>query len=224
MPNMLKSACCELTAKCMVEGCAAPSSKAPLSSIRPSPLPDVEEGGETVFKREGFEGAGKPIDDWRSCEPGAFKVRAAPAFARHPAQPPPRARPGPPRAYLPPRRQPTGLPDPKAHSRLLRGALTLILYNNSTKTAIPLAAPGEAAQGRRGAVLLADARPQDRRPLAARRVPRRRQLDEMGGCQVVGGRRASEAGLRGRSAASTPSRRGCKHICCMPGAYVAPST
>ena len=33
-------------------------------------LTDVEEGGETVFKREGLGGESRPIDDWRNCDDG----------------------------------------------------------------------------------------------------------------------------------------------------------
>lgn len=37
-------------------------------------LSDVEEGGETIFKREGLNNADKPVDDWKSCDDG-LKVK-----------------------------------------------------------------------------------------------------------------------------------------------------
>ena len=36
-------------------------------------LSDVEEGGETVFKREGKGNKDKVITDWRKCDDGSFK-------------------------------------------------------------------------------------------------------------------------------------------------------
>eukprot|EP00197_Chlamydomonas_leiostraca_P008009 CAMPEP_0202866064 /NCGR_PEP_ID=MMETSP1391-20130828/7180_1 /ASSEMBLY_ACC=CAM_ASM_000867 /TAXON_ID=1034604 /ORGANISM="Chlamydomonas leiostraca, Strain SAG 11-49" /LENGTH=348 /DNA_ID=CAMNT_0049545977 /DNA_START=31 /DNA_END=1077 /DNA_ORIENTATION=- len=38
-------------------------------------LSDVEEGGETVFKREGADAATKDIIDWRNCNDGSFKYK-----------------------------------------------------------------------------------------------------------------------------------------------------
>ncbi|KAG1654601.1 hypothetical protein FOA52_009527, partial [Chlamydomonas sp. UWO 241] len=38
-------------------------------------LSDVEEGGETVFKREGIDGSERPIIDWRNCDDGSFKYK-----------------------------------------------------------------------------------------------------------------------------------------------------
>ncbi|KAG2446239.1 hypothetical protein HXX76_000831 [Chlamydomonas incerta] len=36
-------------------------------------LSEVLEGGETVFKKEGVDGADRPIQDWRNCDDGSFK-------------------------------------------------------------------------------------------------------------------------------------------------------
>mmetsp|Transcript_13641 Transcript_13641/g.29261 ORF Transcript_13641/g.29261 Transcript_13641/m.29261 type:complete len:329 (+) Transcript_13641:95-1081(+) len=38
-------------------------------------LSDVEEGGETVFKREGLDGATREIKDWRNCDDSSFKYK-----------------------------------------------------------------------------------------------------------------------------------------------------
>lgn len=38
-------------------------------------LSDVQEGGETIFKREGRNGDRKPVTDWASCEEDAFKYK-----------------------------------------------------------------------------------------------------------------------------------------------------
>lgn len=38
-------------------------------------LSDVEEGGETVFKKEGIDGADRAITDWRNCDDGSFKYK-----------------------------------------------------------------------------------------------------------------------------------------------------
>lgn len=38
-------------------------------------LSDVEEGGETIFKREGKGNAGLAVNDYKACEPHAFKYR-----------------------------------------------------------------------------------------------------------------------------------------------------
>ena len=38
-------------------------------------LSDVIEGGETVFKKEGFDGADRPVTDWRNCNDGSFKYK-----------------------------------------------------------------------------------------------------------------------------------------------------
>ena len=38
-------------------------------------LSDVVEGGETVFKKEGFDGAERPVTDWRNCDDGSFKYK-----------------------------------------------------------------------------------------------------------------------------------------------------
>jgi len=38
-------------------------------------LSDVEEGGETVFKKEGINGEHKEIVDWRNCDDGSFKYK-----------------------------------------------------------------------------------------------------------------------------------------------------
>lgn len=38
-------------------------------------LSEVEDGGETVFKKEGEDGADRPVTDWASCEPGEFKYK-----------------------------------------------------------------------------------------------------------------------------------------------------
>jgi len=33
-------------------------------------LSDVEEGGETIFKKEGLQNEAKVITDWKSCDEG----------------------------------------------------------------------------------------------------------------------------------------------------------
>ena len=38
-------------------------------------LTDVQEGGETVFKKEGYDGAERPVTDWRNCDDGSFKYK-----------------------------------------------------------------------------------------------------------------------------------------------------
>lgn len=38
-------------------------------------LSDVEEGGETVFKKEGVQGYQREIQDWRNCDDGSFKYK-----------------------------------------------------------------------------------------------------------------------------------------------------
>eukprot|EP00798_Chlamydomonas_sp_ICE-L_P013953 gene13954-19889_t len=38
-------------------------------------LSDVDEGGETVFKKEGLNGADRSITDWRNCDDGSFKYK-----------------------------------------------------------------------------------------------------------------------------------------------------
>lgn len=40
-----------------------------------TPSKDVEEGGETIFKKEGRDGAGVEVADFKTCEPGAFAYR-----------------------------------------------------------------------------------------------------------------------------------------------------